>query len=391
MSKDRAQERATSSSSPMDLANSVRTHDVPVGRPTLARFHVPSRAQTESSLDSDDEYEGEEAMATLTRSARYLNGAEQLTGRRSSVQQTIEEMPINTFQKISIVLPIGTNLAMYLFFRLTYATERDGRETFILFVLLGSSLMCLASSKFFDASSIRERVLMILLIGAISFGTFLLFTIGSSSCFACVSLHSSLDFIEDGVFSDKYDATYGQFTDSFGWQLLTGDKDDIPSRQRCRECVSSLFSMFSLSKHGVEKEARDTGDHVQVTSRHDLIAWYEEASGKMATKDTQQSIETLLTSLSKSGSITDSALFDFGKQYFCSPASRIDNPSVSAYLAAIQNPRFSGEEWEDGLDVSPRQLQGILADEHLRRLGPSLCFMLRFSLGIQEDPGNQMA
>ena len=214
-----------------------------------------------------------------------------------------------------------------------------------------------------------------------------------SSCFSCIAHYVSNEREFGDSFFDK-DSTHGL------WRLVFGPSEGMdadPANEQCRTCLAwAVRGMLVVTKlfrdrgrNGVM--SADSSAHVQ--SRHELIRWYNDFSVRESKKYLQSSRERLVETLAQDGRVSSSDLRDILNDLLCSPASRVDSPDPAQFLASLDNPRFTGEETSfvgtGGLNMS--DLQSIMRGDMLKELGPSVCFMLRFSLFIEEDSGSERA
>jgi len=94
-----------------------------------------------------------------------------------------------------------------------------------------------------------------------------------------------------------------------------------------------------------------------------------------------------LEGLADNGQFTDENLRDVLDDLLCSTASRVNSPDALKFLTALDRPRFTGEDVEGGkgLQVPLDKLQAIMRGDMMHKLGPSACFMLRFTLFVPLD------
>lgn len=195
--------------------------------------------------------------------------------------------------------------------------------------------------------------------------------------------------------SEGTDLLLGQSTRSTGvWKTILGPADDVdPGTEVCRACLGWLASIFLQKSRWFKVVDAPVGQGNPsgiVKSRHDLIRWYNEFYKTESKKYRDSSLRKLLEGLATNGVFSDDELYDVLDDLLCSPTSRIDSPDPAQFLSAIDRPRFTGEDvGGEGLDIPLDKLQAIMRGDMLRNLGPSVCFMLRFSLLIHEDDSSE--
>ena len=210
-----------------------------------------------------------------------------------------------------------------------------------------------------------------------------------SSCFSCVAHYISNEREFGDSFFDK-DSTHGL------WRLVFGPSKGAevdPANEQCRSCmawaVRRMLVVAKLFSAGGRNSAISADSSAIVQNRHDLIRWYNDYSLRESKKYLQSSRGRLVETLARDGQVSSSDLRDILNDLLCSPASRVDSPDPAQFLVSLENPRFTGEETNiigaGGLNMS--DLQSIMRGDMLKKLGPSVCFMLRFSLFIPEDSG----
>ena len=216
-----------------------------------------------------------------------------------------------------------------------------------------------------------------------------------SSCFSCIAHYASNEREFGDSFFDK-DSTHGL------WRLVFGPSEGMdadPANEQCRTCLAwAVRGMLVVTKlfrdggrNGVLTLTADSSANVQ--TRHELIRWHNAFSVRESKECLQSSRGRLVETLAQDGRVSSSDLRDMLNDLLCSPASRVDSPDPAQFLASLDNPRFTGQETSfvgtGGLNMS--DLQSIMRGDMLKELGPSVCFVLRFSLFIEEDSGSERA
>jgi hypothetical protein len=184
------------------------------------------------------------------------------------------------------------------------------------------------------------------------------------------------------------------------WDLLTSPSVVEPNTLvgSCRPCVRSvvqvldyLFPPKDLYEHQrqqLEEEQEnalfaDISPYQTATSMFgDLASWYLYHNNQTRTKHMDRFNRKIVRALSDEGHLNDEALAEAMTEFFCSPASRFDNPDPNLYLADLKRPRFTGEQ---ELNISASALQSIMRGDPLQKMGVTVCFMLRFALMVPKD------
>ena len=214
-----------------------------------------------------------------------------------------------------------------------------------------------------------------------------------SSCFSCIAHYISNEREFGDSFFDK-DSTHGL------WRLVFGPSEGMdadPANEQCHTClawaVRTMLVVTKLFRDGGGNGVTSADSSANVQTRHDLIRWHNDFSVRESKKCLQSSRGRLVETLAQDGLVSSSDLRNILNDLLCSPASRVDSPDPAQFLASLENPRFTGEETNfvgtGGLNMS--DLQSIMRGDMLKELGPSVCFMLRFSLFIEEDSGSERA
>ena len=248
---------------------------------------------------------------------------------------------------------------------------------------------------------------------------------------------------------------YSLFTTEYNtgwrfWHLILQEEDEVNSfgkddfaTMTCRRCISDAATL--LTGEGWYKAFANWGrpdddgtnvvasagqkdwsvieelpveDHPIHQDAGELAAWYLDYANQTRTRDLGLFNDIVVEALASKGHLSGEALAGALEEFFCSPASRVDQPDPTTFLADIQKARFSGE---DAIGTMPNltsaTLQKIMRGDYLRELGVryvsncdemvyrqnvdlicccflfnfvvnmhSVCFVLRFSLLLEEDP-----
>lgn len=228
--------------------------------------------------------------------------------------------------------------------------------------------------------------------------SFLGIYIAFSPCFSCARHYISEGLVSDGVSP----FLFGKNNNLGLWRVLFDPESGAgvdPATEVCRACLSWLVWTFAIGGTGDSESdefssaanspiAQNNSIDV-VKSRHDLIPWYNTFHETESKKFLASSWDKLLQGLVEGGQFSNEELRDILDDLLCSPVSFDPNPDQ--FISALERPRFTGEDVEggNGLEIPVEKLQAIMRGDMLRKLGPSVCFMLRFSLLIQEDTSSE--
>lgn len=340
-------------------------------------------------------------------SSAFVAVGESVTHVGNTVEQYLdpETTGINEFMKHMLALYLGLQVLAFLlclsqeFPTLVVTTP----------ISMFSMLLMAVTIHMTDASTRGERALTVIAISVILMASCLSLVVVTRPCTHCIYYWAS-----DAWDSSQDFSHFGRSgrADKLGvaWNLLLSphdDEDGCGFVASCRKCVSSIFvfliqrpklgllpSLFSGSEEQQLEEAKKELEAEELKMFNiqpyqtsdsmfgDLASWYLYHSNRTQSMYLKQFNAKFATALSQKGHFDDDLLTNTLAPYFCSPASRFDNPDPNRFLADLRNNRFTGEP---KLNISATTLKSIMRGDVLHELGVSICFMLRFALLIQED------
>lgn len=284
--------------------------------------------------------------------------------------------------------------------------QSDTNSVWLYWVLAGSIAITIGLSRLAPIVATRgERLMLSLLCGNVWILATIAMLLIASPCVNCAHFFTNIEGA--AAAASPASASSELFTAEYHtgwrfWHLILQEEDDSDvnsfgkgdfATMTCRRCISDAASLLTgegwhraFAHWGwsdddttnVKSAARDWSaikelpveDQPIHQDAGDLAAWYMDYANQTRTRDLRLFNDIVAEALVLKGHLSGEALAEALEEFFCSPASRVDQPDPTKFLADIQKARFTGED-ANGVksNLTSSKLQKIMRGDYLRELG----------------------